>query len=276
VVIRYGQIPQSRSKTTLDEEFVNIASVAQFHIRGGREIIVSLKPGVTSDLVRVLLSGRIMAYLLRQRGWLPLHASAVRVKNEAVLFVAPVGRGKSTTAAAFFAKGFPVLSDDVAPVRLVSGKIILCCGEARLRLCEDSAKAFRTLDPAATTVYDKHQFYLPDSKSDQLLPVARVYILTDGHHLNIEHVPTLESASVLGRECFIKLHRSGPEVLKAHLRDCAMVVSHTAIRRLVRPRSFEVLNALVDLVRNDVQSSSLDRGYPMFDSQRLRAARSAN
>src|SRR5438874_2667027 len=98
VVIRLGTVPRIACRPTLDEEFAFNTLAGAFHIRGGREIIVDPLPDAAPGALSLVLLGKIMAFLLRQRGWLPLHASVVVVNERAILFLAPSGGGKSTTA----------------------------------------------------------------------------------------------------------------------------------------------------------------------------------
>ena len=62
------------------------------------------------------LVGPVLAFALRLRGALALHASAVRVGNRALALVGPHGAGKSTTAAALGRRGCGVIADDVLRV----------------------------------------------------------------------------------------------------------------------------------------------------------------
>ena len=118
ILIRLGHLPTVPSKATRwDEVLVNRFGV--FRIINGSEIIADPRPRVDPLVLRVLLMGRVMAFLLRQRGWLSLHACGVVVDGMGVLFVAPSGEGKSTTAAAFCAKGHRVVTDDLAAVRVI-------------------------------------------------------------------------------------------------------------------------------------------------------------
>src|SRR5258708_1882813 len=48
---------------------------ARFRLRCGREITVDPLPEAPEAAVRVVLMGKVMSLALRQRGWLPLHAS---------------------------------------------------------------------------------------------------------------------------------------------------------------------------------------------------------
>ena len=61
----------------------------------------------------VFLRGPVMGFVLRLRGQIPLHASAVDIGGSAILLMGPPGAGKSTTAACFAQLGNPLLSDDI-------------------------------------------------------------------------------------------------------------------------------------------------------------------
>lgn len=63
------------------------------------------------------LVGPVLGLLLRMRGVVCLHASAVAMDGRALVFVGPQGAGKSTTAAGFARQKFAVISDDIAALR---------------------------------------------------------------------------------------------------------------------------------------------------------------
>src|ERR1700733_4579320 len=77
VVIRLGSVPRTPRKATMREEIAFHARGGAFHIKEGREIVLDPEPGADPSLLRVLLAGRMMAFLLRQRGWLPTHRSGI-------------------------------------------------------------------------------------------------------------------------------------------------------------------------------------------------------
>ncbi|MGA2418747.1 MAG: hypothetical protein ABSG69_01580, partial [Candidatus Acidiferrum sp.] len=74
----------------------------------------------TIENAQSYLLGPVFGLLLRLRGITCLHASAVAFEDRSVVFVGPAGAGKSTTAAAFAARGFSVLSDDIAALSITS------------------------------------------------------------------------------------------------------------------------------------------------------------
>ncbi len=101
VIIRLGTVTAQQTQATIEDEFALPLNVGRFHVKGGREIVVDPLPDADPYILRAMLQGRLMAYLLRQRGCLPLHASGVAIGGQAVLFLGESGAGKSTTAAAF-------------------------------------------------------------------------------------------------------------------------------------------------------------------------------
>jgi len=88
---------------------------AEFAIeRQGERIWACWQPSLTLEDAATYLLGPVLGFTLRLRGVTCLHASAVAISGQAVLFVGRAGAGKSTTAAAFAKLGYPILSDDVA------------------------------------------------------------------------------------------------------------------------------------------------------------------
>jgi hypothetical protein len=233
----------------MDEEvaFHNLAGA--FHIKQGREIIVDPFPGVDPALLQILLVGRMMAFLLRQRGWLALHASGVVIGGQAILFLGASGSGKSTTVAAFHSRGHHVITDDVAAVRVsADGICLLRPAGSRIRLLSDSRVAFEGTEPRGVLQWDKHLFDLARGDLRDVVRVGRIYVLAYGEgSLVRELIQPVEVVALLSTNSIVKHGRMNKEALSAHLRDCAAVASAVPVYRLVRPRS---LHALPDLVRS--------------------------
>ena len=73
---------------------------------------------LTREDAATYLLGPILGFVLRRRGITCLHASAVAIDGEAIALVGSGGAGKSTTAACFAQRGYPVLCDDVSALEL--------------------------------------------------------------------------------------------------------------------------------------------------------------
>ncbi len=254
LAIRLGHIPRSRRKATLDDELAFNAVGAAFRIRGGREITVDPRSDADPGAVRVVLLGRVMAFLFRQRGWLPLHSSGVMVNEHCVLFLGSAGAGKSTTAAAFHRKGHLVITDDVGPVRVVSGgQCVVQPAWSYVRLCEDARPVLGTPGAAPVFQADKHRFDLNRDVAEALYVVGCVYVVEYGDILRAEPVPALEAAVLLGTHSFVKHHETEKDALDLHLRNCADVAAVLPVRRLIRPKSLGGLEEIVRFVEADLR-----------------------
>ena len=104
------------------------------------EIWVIWEPPFTLEDAAVYLFGPVLSYVLRRRGVLCLHASAVVVNGCGAVFCGAPSAGKSTLAAAMSAKGHPLLTDDVLAVAERDDRVLAWPGYDHLRLWEDSAK----------------------------------------------------------------------------------------------------------------------------------------
>jgi hypothetical protein len=82
----------------------------------GRHIVVYW-PGTGSiEEAALNLLGPILGFVLRLRGRVCLHASALAVDGRALVLIGPQFSGKSTTAAALLARGLTLVSEDVVPL----------------------------------------------------------------------------------------------------------------------------------------------------------------
>ena len=86
------------------------------------------------------LYGPILGLVLRLRGALALHASAVDAGRGAIGFVGPHGAGKSTLAAALRGAGARVLTDDVLHVKRDRGRWIVEPFASMLKLWPEGAR----------------------------------------------------------------------------------------------------------------------------------------
>jgi len=68
VTIRRGTLRREKKLATVDAELAFNSLAGSFWITGGRDIVVDPLPGVDPAVLRVLLMGKVMAFLLRQRG----------------------------------------------------------------------------------------------------------------------------------------------------------------------------------------------------------------
>jgi hypothetical protein len=126
------------------------------------------------------LFGLGLAFALRLRGELCVHAAAVNINGEAVLLAGLPRAGKSTFAAALQALGQQALTDDVCVLDLVRGRPFVQAGPRRLRLRADTTELLeRALGHPMTFVQapDGRQVDVLLPRGDQAAPVRGIYWL---------------------------------------------------------------------------------------------------
>lgn len=103
----------------------------QFLYSSGEEFIIDKNAtsawcvsnsGDNQGYVILYLIGPVMGFMLRLRGVVCLHASGIILRKEAIAIAGVSGFGKSTLAAAFVGAGFPMLTDDIMPLKLHQNK----------------------------------------------------------------------------------------------------------------------------------------------------------
>ncbi len=236
--------PVQKRVTRNNAEF-SWPEAGRFRVRAGREIRV--RPELRADpaLVRLYLLGPALATLLRQRGFLVLHASAAEVGVVAVAFLGASGSGKSTLVAALVARGHRLVSDDYLPVDVCPGGVTVPPGVPQLKLWRDAASI---LGSAAHPLYsgaEKYAVPLRHTVAMASHELRRVYVLTQGDS------PEIQRLTPQGAMVELLRHSYGPRTLAGirtaeHFRDCARVVDAVPIARLCVPRS---LTALPDVCR---------------------------
>ena len=133
----------------------------------------------------VYLQGLVLSIALYLRGLTCLHASAVLIDNQAVIFAGDAGAGKSSLAASFALHGYPVLSDDI--VALLPGEegFVVPPAIPVIRLRSHVAEAAFGPNPPLPLIapdWDKLGLRLNGEKglfADHAAPPAVIYILSE-------------------------------------------------------------------------------------------------
>jgi hypothetical protein len=145
VIVRLGEVdPDRYQKVGQSRLFTAETEVGKFFIMDGNEIVVQPISGVEEAQLRLFLLGPVLAVLLRQRGLLVLHASAVTVEARVVAFLGDAGWGKSTLSGAFQARGYSLMTDDILAIRIASEQPMVLPGipQAKLWRCGSSIGLF--------------------------------------------------------------------------------------------------------------------------------------
>jgi hypothetical protein len=219
-------------------------------------------PLTIEDAITYLL-GPVMGFVLRLRGTVALHASAVCLHRHAIVLCGESEAGKSTTVAAFALAGSPVLAEDLSPIHPYADGFRVQPGYPRVCLWPDSVAALLgspdTL-PALTPTWEKRFLPLDDHRAtfeSQPQPLGAIYILTP--RTDDSRAPYLEPLTQ--REALLQLIQNtymnwllDRNRRAAELDTLTQVVAHVPVRR-VTPHSDPIrLRDLCDLITRDAAS----------------------
>ena len=252
-MIRFGTIPRIVRKASLNDELAinNLAPLARSisPIARDRDRPASrCGPGGGTRNFNRKNNG---AYLLRQRGWLSLHASGVVINGFGVLFLAASGSGKSpsrppaTRAATSWSPTMSLPSRFRWPLhRLAHSSGHSTRREFRQGRSWKMNPPFHQWDKY---LVDVTRGALPDS-----IEVKRIYVLMDGSDIATEEIPLAASVRILSAHSFFRRRRMDEMSLQSHLRDCVAVAGAASIHQLTRPRLLDALPDVVRFVERDV------------------------
>lgn len=227
-----------------------------FEIREGRSIRLQPLAPIDDDVLRGWVTGIFMAALLRQRGLLVLHASAVARDGEALVFVGGSGWGKSTLAGYFHDRGYEVLSDDVIAIDLSSeGAPTVSPSFPSIRLREGAGKYLVRDYDALPTLHAKtsrrYKEVPPATRSRYT--VRKVYVL-DNAPADAEGVDTLPNqlaALHLITHTRAKDMLVTPAFRARHLAEVQQLLERVPVGGLRRVRSLDRLQHLYDVIEAD-------------------------
>jgi hypothetical protein len=234
--------------------------VGTIEVCAGREIVVTPAPAAKLDLLPLYITGTAMAWILWQRGLLPLHASSMSINGRAAVFLGSSGQGKSTTAAALHARGHAILVDDVTPVDLAMDVPMVHPGFPMLKLESDAVarlgldiRALRPLHPLLEEQGYIHALDFPRVPQ----PLGAIFTLVDSDEMRVEQLQPQEALFELTRETYGVARVQHHVGLAHHFRLCSRLAATVPVYRLHRVRSFARLPELAAMVEELVCQSSM-------------------
>jgi hypothetical protein len=232
--------------------------------RRGTELWCRWPQSATLEDAAAHLLGIVLGFVLRLRGILCLHASAVAAGGRAIALLGPDCAGKSTLAAALAGRGHPVVTDDLAALSERDETIVLEPGFPWLRLRPPPAGGLRDAAgsvPRLTATGDGRYLDLDLTQKGyrfhaQPLPLAAIYLL-DGR-CDEPAAPAIEP--VAGGAALVALLANtwatrmlDREMRARELRQLGRITARVPLRRVrphADPRRF---STLCDAVLSDSQ-----------------------
>ena len=220
----------------------------------------------THHALTTYLLGQVLSFSLLSFGYEPLHATAVVVDGAAIAFLGDCGDGKSTLAAAFLARGYPLLTDDVLALEFDRDRVIAHAGPARLKLFPPVARSLlgragtRRLNPGTRKVVvpltGRHA-------ASDAVPLDALYVLCGPARSRRASRVTL--TPLQGRRAFLEVIRSAFNLIqvdKARLenqfRMATGLVNVVPVTRLTYPRKLSRLADVCEALLADRRGSTSD------------------
>jgi len=257
VAVRFDTVPEHLEhslqqwpvfESNENEILLKINDAGNFLIRNGNEIVIEKKESVSEDILRLYLFGSAIGALLQQRGYLTLHASAIKTDRGAVLFAGDSGAGKSTTLQEFLRRGYKKLSDDTIALYYDEkrGEVFCLPSYPQSKIWQKTADLFdhdtshlRQLHPDM----DKYALSTKEHFYDHELPLYAIYILQvsdDVEEVLLEEVKGMDKFKAVNDNTYRNFYSYKLPYRQKHFRIAERVSRDYRVMRV--KRNFEALS----------------------------------
>lgn len=238
-----------------------VKSDVLFEIKDGHSIALDPLIPIEPDVLRGLLTGIFMSVLLRQRGYLVLHASAVAKEGEAIAFMGNSGWGKSTLAEYFYQQGYELLTDDVLvlDVREDRENVVALPGHRFIRLREHAGREFVDSFESLPRVnsYTTKRVRTVEYGPVRPVPLRKLYVLQNA----AAQAPSVEPLG--GRTALLHLltHArskdllTAPEFQSALLKQGEALLERVPAALLHRRRGLDTFAELKEVIEEDLKDA---------------------
>ena len=155
-----------------DKIIFQVERVGRILIENGKCVLFDAFATADDDRIRIEFIGTTQSMLWYQRGYLPLHASALLVNGRAIAIGASSHSGKSVLAAALSKRGCPLVADDMMVVDWAGEKPMVLPGYQKLRLWKDVCEELDFMGHAiAKALPNKDKFVVGTASAPANTPV---------------------------------------------------------------------------------------------------------
>ncbi|NEZ56135.1 hypothetical protein D0962_31165 [Leptolyngbyaceae cyanobacterium CCMR0082] len=238
-----------------------LAGIGKCRISDGKFITITPFEGVTHEMIDPNVLGGCMSVILRQRGFLVLHASSVAVQGNVVAFLGHSGWGKSTLAAALHTHGHSVITDDVLAISLedIENPIVVP-SFPQCKLTPQAASALGK-DPASLEFLYAHSskraYHFQTGFQQEQLPLQSIYLLSKGDSHSIIPLGFMDAFAYLVSHTRAMDVLRDNQSLKVHFQQCTQLLKQVSYYRFTRKPGLEELPDLVRMVEEHVQEPSI-------------------
>jgi hypothetical protein len=232
-----------------DYDVFHFVDLAEFYIFPDK-IICCLLDANYDYQVEVILLGFALSYWLEKRGIPALHAAAVNISGEGVVFLSTNAGGKSSLAATLTQMGHSLLTDDILAIQQVGSRFIGHPGFPQARMWPEVATHFvgsyEHLE-LAHPAYEKRRVpvELLGEFCTEAVPLARVYLpqrQEDGAaDVQVEAIPAAQAIMSLMGYSFAAGYAEAAGLQAQRFRFFGALVQAVPVYKLTYPSGYHLL-----------------------------------
>ena len=233
----------------------------------GKRVLCYAIENISQQTIHSLFRGNITKFCLQLQGFYCLHASAIVVDNQVVLFMGSKGAGKSTLASFFYIKGHEIWCDDYSALVEDEKCFLVRQGESSLKVNADILSAFNIPENRTQPVYEfpedlkdsmqyavfRRKSYLSGRKSTiDVLPkkIAGIFFLrsrTPNPNHFVEPISASEVLSVLMEEILLP-GLNTKEYLKIYFESSMSLLQYTPCFKITAPEDISRIGDVYDSI----------------------------
>lgn len=238
--------------------------IANFRATNGSLLEVE---SLTDDpkLLSLFTVSEALGLILFQKGCFLLHASSVKVGDQAWCFMGKPGAGKSTTAAAFIKSGGTLLSDDLTAITFdEQGRAYIIPAYPQLKMWGNTVDGLNYRASELTPVTEGVNKYAYNPKSDFQHEQVRLRQVLFLHNARSKKAYSLLPTSSIPTECLrnfpLPLDLLKGQALKRHFEDSIKCALSAEIWSKRRPDGFAKLEEWVKDTIEKTNNQANDNG----------------
>lgn len=219
------------------------------------EIIINNKlKNVNGSFSEAIVLPIAIPVLLRKRGMLVLHANAVNMNGNSVIFIGSKGVGKSTISIALHKKGYNLLSDDISTVHFSGDSLLVSSGFPTLKLWPQTIEYFGENPdelPKCSPNQEKRAYFNINNFYETTLPLKSIYLIEENSDDSfIKQISNQKAViNLVNTTLFAKIFDGSQ--LSENLEQCAKIVNSVPIKILKVKHSLNSLPELVKVIEDD-------------------------
>lgn len=240
-----------------NEAYIRWPSVATLLAKNGNTLIVdSDSDDIDPQVLNLYILSEALGLILYQRGLFLLHASAVKIGEQVVVFSGNPGAGKSTTAAAFAKLGYTVLADDMVAIELDNtGRAMVYPAFPQIKIWPPTVKGLGFDDSTLLSLfYGSKKRVIQQKKGFPVepFPLAHIMILENGESLNITKIQGMKAFFMLARFFPLPSNLLQGKESEEHFQKCINVLTQASVWKVDNPKEFRLLKELVCWVEKNI------------------------